>query len=787
MPIEILSTQYFCQAKNGLSLGDNLNDNSPVLIGNELEKVRVMIKFRVYSYLKLDNWEYVWLAPGLVKINIQSGDFTKDFSVGDSIKIVSARDANITKTGVITSMGDTFMFVNEYTNANGFYGILGGPDYIFRSDLQYDSLTYYSDLIGTSDNSDFPISYSINGITTNEQKMSGGWDYVGAFYAGTAPSGVYIEQGGLISTIAHDYYISHFFQIPKKDLADGLKHSFKIDVKRRVGENSNAISKSFENYIGSVVPFNFSYNNVPSPFYISDVVFLDANENPIEGMTKGYTKVRFSVINPIYTIVNFLNFGRIYYFTDANGITRGEITSLNQLVSNNNTITIEAEIQSTLEGTYYLAVMIDQNNVLNINDTYKTMLLISTGEMLGNVDVEGLVTMNALKFFDYNTNTAGTGFTNISAIIKDDVFFKSNFTLNLGATVKTCKGVFYAKKGDEEIRLEEQDFDFSRLNTNSEIDLELSTIENYSSAKVNFISPSTFEVSSNIKVPHQYWLQSIDLSSNLFDKDQPQKGQNRDVIRYKSLGYDLFFKLEIVASINGTDTIYNYITQVEPLKDYLEEVYTTGLTGVLAENKHYTDNDVLLPVDLSTGNQIFIANGVTKIVSRFKLSTPSLNYGCIAYAETGNGDKRDLVLLNESSRVINGSYIEFTYLVENASLFTARLYSTDTLVLPIFKAYYGTVASIPINQAQVKALPFILLASTLDLNFDTGTNNTKHIVVLPLAYVVSSCLDASSYELVDEFVIPYAYITVDGVVCKIWVYENAIPYAINENLKIKIA
>jgi hypothetical protein len=286
-----------------------------------------------------------------------------------------------------------------------------------------------------------------------------------------------------------------------------------------------------------------------------------------------------------------------------------------------------------------------------------------------------------------------------------------------------------------------------------------------------------YTFTNNFKISHQDWLDALDTNDVFYDVSLNRKGQNRNLLRYINDSYDCKLKIEANLIQDEINTLYECYSPEFYLVDYDDEVATTGLSDPLAEFEFWTLAGVQLP------DNVVLENETVNVKVKFKQLTPSLDFDCIIYEESGVGNENDLVYLPILNKYTDSGYIIFETKNTGKAIISARLFAINDFVPAVLKVYFGTRATLPTTEAHILALNDLTLVNEFTLI--TGTVNKIFVVAIPTSYNLVSVLDNFNWEVVGEFE-QIDTIEVDGVECKILVYENNIPYANSQNLNITI-
>jgi hypothetical protein len=739
MGVEVISSKYFYKDKNGIDFTQNLSDFTVDFAGYMLEDVKYTCDVLVYAYTELRNWYLADLGSGNRKVTMNGGEFSsKGISVGDSVVLTSESNSWTISATILTVESDTFSFhVNSTTGTlplnqthaitatDYIHVVSSSTSLIYKQNFVNDSVIFDNFYDGTTQ------AYSFNGLNTTTS-VSGeslgnikGWvsGEVSCIKIGSAKTGLPATAGivntGEVFRITHILKASPFYSEDNDDdYANDINPPFLFgdETMRPIyyfefrKEFGNVQSRKFGVYDkpASTGGFGEAYNGLNLPYNIDSIDYI-VDGLSSESLSYGVTEVEINVSTTennfdsdtkfiLYHYLKLKNNEASYKKTNFNSIWNYE----SQLITESTTtpdgsIFKNMNVEILTSSTAKLTFLVDTSTLTNttnpnygiavgFSDYTKTALTdnrgvrVVYGDYIKNYDVSGLLEVEDFNIYALYDDLEMVGKTNIDGIIQDDVLIRGRFKIKDGAKMQNFRISIFGN--GYEINSIDYDLtapiidDILQLNINESLNFDVPNSE-FNIKKLVYVSNdagfSSYDFQVNYKLSHQSWLQASELDPHVFDQSEDKNGQNQSVIRYDDVKYAFTTDLKY----EGLTTTYRVSTVEFNVTDYNREISTTGVSSPYCSIETFTLDDTSL-------NGKFLNSGKTKVKARFKQVTPSLDFTCVAYGESGISNNNDLKLFNFITKTIEGDEIVFSYEVENIKRFSARLYSSENIIIESF-------------------------------------------------------------------------------------------------------
>jgi len=465
--------------------------------------------------------------------------------------------------------------------------------------------------------------------------------------------------------------------IAPEDIAKGaksLKYSIQIDVRRTLSDPNSPISvrdDSNQNR-GSVGWFNENFNNLPTQYTLSNVVYQNLTDvtTATTIIAGKRTKVSFLVnsANGTFSASQPFVFGHskrpsateyqnsgleldevfvcetIRATIGDPAVTTGQIIrSLQATLNSPNEILVEAEIEfqspeigRVNDGDSFVICCEVADNTLNNNASDATQLFVDAQDYEVNSDITGLLSWSEMDLYTHPVpyvDGVSEGFTDLQQWNEDGIMVDHSFQLDRDEDA-VLEGLTYRLVAflDENTftDLDSTTFDLSSQvvdgagNQQIEVDttrgFNLADGDQFNWKKLEtgvFSSPNMpYTTKVAFKFPWQEWLSLPNAPTAFYDKSEPQNGLNKKTSRYSDQNsYQIRIIAEATVSQNGINTIYRKSTNDLRVRDYDENDGTapdwTGVIETFTEAGNPT-------------NEVVLTDQITKIKATY---TPDVPFG----------------------------------------------------------------------------------------------------------------------------------------------------------------
>ena len=631
MPVDIIEieSKFYNEITNGESFNQNLSNFDLCLTGSVMGRYKVVKKINISWYFQPTNYntiKYTHLGGYKYELERLSGDFLQDgFSIGDNVfwdNDVINPSMNPNNNGTVYAINKTKIYI-QFVFSNGTSGEVDYGTLLGTTPIQ--SLVYRFGLVENAQAfnpynyvTNEEQGYYIDGITSSFATMN----KLGA-YKGWVSGDMRIKKNTNPSTFVQEFEIEHTFIIPyyKDGELDNLQNNILPDVFANSNTLKYAYKYEFRNVLnnpntskilvsdtikGSVGWFNESYNGFNTGYSIKSVTgdLYSGEESEITILVSG----DFSTYKPNGVYLSYLPALSQYSNMTAEDFTTN-VFLYDRVISRSIGTTLSGgiikEVVTSMQGADLKIVFkteytTDQQKIIRDTRNYiigvevdGVMLLADVNTYITNADIDGLLELDSLLLFQNNKeyDTLIDGYTDIKAIIEDNIYIKSLFSIDLSkqAYINSIDVQLLAYKDSSNYFVLDtyfvpcnytlvsggiQQLEGNKNTNNGFIrtwgsEFSFASIE----TKNRVLDNQYYEIICPVKITWQDWIKENDADTIFYDKSKLNNGLNKKASNYTTNGYSI--RIGIKVNMSGIDVLgnsgftdYMILTPILDVKDY---------------------------------------------------------------------------------------------------------------------------------------------------------------------------------------------------------------------------